>query len=428
MALAASGAVLGAASCSVDDDISAMPARPAQELVDSVGMNVHFHFLQSAYANTDRVVAAIADLGVRHVRDRILQLGATRRGFTALGDEHVTVQGICGTLGDRETMAELMTEVVTTYDDPIALFAAFEGINEPNRQGVPWMAETRAKTRELYLQRNAMGLARIPIASPALARVVPHAPQGMVRRQAQQLGDLSRYVDLGNIHVYPRMQTPGLGIAQAVSYQRLVTGDRPIICSEAGYFSAMNYQGGAFPTPSDVCAIYLPRLIMENWVRGIRRVYIYELLDDYDPTESDRKGSFGLLQVTGPGPSAPWSPKPQYHALKNFFRILEDPGHGQVQPASLPVSVSGPSDLETSLVAKRDGSRWLLLWRRARCYDPVRRERVACEPRMVRIRFDRRRAVTVYRPTVSAAPVNSYDRAQGLRIAVGAELLIARVH
>jgi hypothetical protein len=235
-----------------------------------------------------------------------------------------------------------------------------------------------------------------------------------------------KYVDLGNIHVYPKGQTPGQDIDRFMAYERQVTGDLPMVCSEGGYFTAMDYHGGAFPTPEDVCAVYMPRLFMEHWIRGNRRFYIYELLDDYDPDNADRESSFGLLRVTGPDPSSAWTPKLQYHAVRNFVRILADPGP-PVAPHGLRLGISDVPGLKASLVGKRDGSWWLLLWREVTSYDPVHRTRLHPAPLTVTVRFPQRHRVRLYRPTSSPSPTQSFDRATTVRIPVGEELVIAQI-
>lgn len=407
--------------------ISYESAESADALAASVGVNIHLNFGGTVYAQVDRVVAAVAELGLRQVRGRVATKPSTRHGFTALGNHGVRVEGVCGALGDPQSMAEVMREVVTSYDDPESLFAAFEGINEPNNDGRPWIRETREKTRDLHEQRDRVGLHRIPIVAPALARVGSGGVEGDdTQQQAANLGSLVPYVDLGNIHVYPKGQTPGEEIDRFMDYERQVTANLPMVCSEGGYFTAMDYHGGAFPTPEDVCAVYLPRLIMEHWIRGNQRFYIYELLDDYDPSNADRESSFGLLRVSGPGPSAAWTPKLQYRAVQNFVGILRDPG-APVNPRGLRLGISDVPDLVASLVAKRDGSWWLLLWREVTSYDPVHRTRLHPATLDATVRFPQRQRVRLYRPTSSATPTQSFDRATTVRIPVGEDLVIAQI-
>lgn len=403
------------------------PAQPADELAASVGVNIHLNFADSVYAQVDRVVAVVAELGVRRVRDRVASAPSTRRGFTALGRQGVRVQGLCGAFGDPESMAQVMREVVTAYPAPDLLFAAFEGINEPNNNGRPWIRETRMKIRDLHEQRDRVGLRQVPVVAPALARVNSGGAEGDdTEQQAANLGSLVEYVDLGNIHVYPRDQRPSGDIDRFMGYERQVTGKLPMVCSEGGYFTAMDYRGGAFPTPEDVCAVYMPRLFMEHWIRGNRRFYIYELLDDYDPSNANRESSFGLLRVAGPGSSAAWTPKLQFRAVQNFVRILRDPGP-PVAPRGLRLGISDVQDLKASLVAKRDGSWWLLLWRDVASYDPARRARLHPEALVATIRFPRRHRVRLYRPTSSALPTHSFDRVSSVRVPVDEELVIAQI-
>ena len=47
-------------------------AGSADGFVDSVGINIHLHFNDTAYANFPRVQQALKDLGVRHVRDGLV--------------------------------------------------------------------------------------------------------------------------------------------------------------------------------------------------------------------------------------------------------------------------------------------------------------------------------------------------------------------
>jgi len=404
-----------------------VPARQANALAASIGVNTHFNFNLSVYNQTDRVLEAIADLGVRHVRDRVVDTDPVVRALSQLAESGVRVQGVCGAFLDPESMTSVMSGVVRRYPDPGAVFTAFEGINEPNNDGVPWIAETRTKTRDLHVARGAAGLDEVPIASPALAKLNSDGVEGVTQQQqAANLGRLTDYVDLGNIHVYPRSQLPSADIDSITTYQRDITGDLPIVCSEGGYFTAMNYTGGAFPTPEDVCAVYMPRMIMEHWRRGNRRFYIYELLDDPDPTQAHRESSFGLLGVSGPGAGDAWTPKAHYRAVKNFISILRDAGPPH-DVQGITMDVAGDADLTYELVAKRDGRRYLLLWRDVEAYDPKSRSRVGVSGETVRLRFDRRRAVRLYDPTRSAAPLRTVDRSREISLSLADELIIAEI-
>ena len=401
-------------------------AKPAESLASAVGVVNHFHFGTTVYAQTDRVVEAIADLGVRHVRNRIASTAGTRAGFRELTRIGVKVHGVCGAFGDRENMAHVMTEVARSYSDPYETFSAFEGINEPNNNsGRAWVAETRLKTRDLFLERNRFGLSGIPIVAPALARVSVRGTEGAdTGEQSRTLGDLTPYVDYGNIHVYPRGLHPSTDIDEFMGYQRAVCGDLPMMCTEGGYFNASHYQGGAHPTPEEVTATYLPQQVMEHWIRGNRRFFVYELLDDPDPAGNEREAHFGLVGLdTARGP---WRPKAQYQALKNFIAILGDPG-GSHDVGGMPLRVSGPPDVRWALVAKRSGARYVVMWRGVDVYDPRHRRAVHVDSQPVTLTFDGEKKVKLFQPTHGRGAVAVHRDVRKVDIPVGGELVIARI-
>ncbi len=400
-------------------------ARPAEALASSVGVVNHFHFGTTVYGQTDRVVQAIDDLGVRHVRNRLGSTAGTRAGFKALTDIGVKVHGVCGAFGDRQPMSDVLAEVVRTYDDPYATFSAFEGINEPNNDGRAWVTETRTKTRDLFLERNRHGLTGIPIVGPALARVaVGGVEGGHTAGQSKVLGDLTQFIDYGNIHVYPRALPPSADIDEFMGYQRAVCGDLQIMCTEGGYFNAMAYSGGAFPTPEEVAATYLPQQIMEHWTRGNRRFFVYELLDDPDPVGKDREAHFGLMGVqTARGE---WRPKPQYNALKNFLSILGDPGEAH-DVGGMPLGISGPADLSSVLVAKRNGARYLVMWRGVKVYEPLSRRMLETGSESVTLSFEDAKRVKVFEPSQGREAVAIHRDVRSVRVPVGEQLVIVKV-
>ena len=47
-------------------------ARSADAFVDSVGVNIHLHYADTSYSNFARVQQALQNLGIRHVRDGLI--------------------------------------------------------------------------------------------------------------------------------------------------------------------------------------------------------------------------------------------------------------------------------------------------------------------------------------------------------------------
>jgi hypothetical protein len=405
-----------------------LPSAPAERLVDTFGVVTHFNFLSSAYAQWERAVELLADLGVRHVRNRISALPNVRSAFAQLAASGTSVEGVCGAFGDPQTMADVMSEVVGTYQNPQQVFSAFEGINEPNNNGVPWIAETRAQTQSLFSQRAHYGLSAIPIVGPALARVTAGGVEGSnTAEQSASLGDLTPWIDRGNVHVYPRGRTPSTDLDAFIAWQRQVCGDEQIFNTEGGYFTATNYQGGSSPSTEDSVRQYVPREVMENWIRGLGRFFLYEFLDEPDVTQSDRESNFGMVAISGVGVDSTWTPKPHFFAMKNFLGVLGDPGPAHAVQALTCRLSGGGKDLRFAVVQKRTGSHFLCLWRDVAIYDPVARAARTVAPVTVEVDLPASASVAEYRPSTQAGPVATYPSVVRFSVPIAGELHICEI-
>jgi hypothetical protein len=378
-----SGAVLGAATGATAVGLSLDTAgavttttvtpRRADDLVESFGVCTHFNYQKSVYGQHDQVIDWLTRLGVRHVRSRLSPLRDVMDAFESLAGLGIQVDATCGMLGDPQTMDSLMKAVRTRFADPEAVFSAFEGINEPNNDGVPWVQETRRKTRELFKARAAHGLTGIPIIAPSLASVTSGGVEGgTTAGQAAQLGDLTDAIDYGNTHIYPRGLQPSKEIDFFNAAAREVCGNRPIVCTEGGYFNAMGYQGGAWPVPEDVAAAYAPQQILEHWNAGTKRFFRYELLDEPNPSSTDREGTFGMLNT-----GSTWTPKASFAPTRQLLRTFSDPGPAFTRVKLAMALTGGPSDLRSAVFAKRDGTHLIALWLDRPIYDPRQRTLLA---------------------------------------------------
>jgi hypothetical protein len=430
LALVAAPAVgwLGWQELKPEDSTDVVDSGSAEDLAASFGVVIHLHFETSAYADSRRVIDQIANLGARHVRSRLAIQPEVQASFKRLASNGTQVHGVCGAFGDPQPMGEVMASVAHSYANPLSVFSAFESINEPNNNGVPWIAETRAKTKALFQERHRYGLDAVPIVGPALARVVSGGVQGNdTQAQSANLGNLQPWIDRGNIHVYPRGLTPSTDLDQFIAWQRQVCGREPIYNTEGGYFTAANYSGGSYPVSENAAKQYVPRLVMENWIRGIQQFFLYELLDDPDPTNSNREANFGMIAVSGSGPKAVWKPKPHYYAMKNFLDILGDRGQASGTPGLTCTVTNGGSDLRTALVHKNDGSHYLCLWRDVDVYDPVSRQDVTVAPRTVNVDVKTPATVTEYRPSTSSVASASHASVSAFPVSIAGELHICRI-
>lgn len=341
----------------------------ADRFVDSVGVNIHLHYFDTLYRDFDMVKSRLLELKVRHVRD-----GMIDTTWEPYYQRHEAL-GQAGIKGVFITSADTPRGVLVTYPSRLpSSFEAYEAPNEYNQSGDPaWPSTLRASLTELHSLRSIPALARFPVFGPSLTRESAYAA----------LGDITSLVDVGNLHNYfagHNPGTPGWGsngygsIDWNLRLVRQYARDKPIITTETGYWDDLSTQDAV---PSGVAAKYMPRLLLEQFRKGIFRTYIYELFDF-------QKNSYGLLTRDG-------SPKASFNAVKSLLTLMDDPGPG-FTPRPLEYSVSGGGpDLRHMAFAKRDGRYLLALWLETPGYDvnlrrttgvPVEPVTVTIEPRV----------------------------------------------
>ena len=373
-------------------DITPIAAVQADSLVESYGVGIHLPFLNTPYLDATAVANALSDLGVRHVRDDLFMNNPRQyAGIKTVSDRGIKFNLIMGNPSSPDS-AEAYVNTVATQLPPGSV-ESVEGSNEWDlfSGGSPtWAADLATRQKELYeASKSNPATADLPVLAPALA----------FKWNYVTAGDMSRYADYANGHMYPGGYKPSNEISQITTAIRGSIPDKPLVTTESGYHNAMNTTNGHRPVPEDVAGVYTPRVLLEHYLRGEKRVYTYELIDEFDnPGLTNPEAHFGLLRRD-------WSPKPAYTAMKNLLGLLDDPGPS-FTPASLPVKVTGyPSDGKYVLTQKRNGQYVLLLWRDVSLYDPVTQTPQPVTPTNVTLQLAKGMNLSVYRPSEGTAPV-----------------------
>jgi hypothetical protein len=131
----------------------------------------------------------------------------------------------------------------------------------------------------------------------------------------------------------------------------------PVQITETGY---MAFPATIIPytLPESVEASYTPRTLLLAFQKGVKRTYIYELLDELSSP------GFGILR-------SDLTPKPAFTAVQNLISNLQDKGPS-FSPGTLAYSIQGGGpNLNHLLLQKRDGSFWLVLWLEESSFDPA---------------------------------------------------------
>ncbi|MCJ2090890.1 hypothetical protein MKK88_33640 [Methylobacterium sp. E-005] len=335
---------------------AAAPPHLCDDLIDSIGVNVHFGHGGTPYvARFAACAAALDELGVRHLRDDIVLTGAEPGGQF----------GRIAALAERGYRFSLvfydgLTPGPRVPPDKFAAIARWaggglviaEGGNEPpiaGRRDLPRLSADH--------QAALFRAARADARDPAVKVAGPSYIQGHVA--AAQ--DLAALVDLGNIHPYPGAEHPetqGAGsLARFVAAARPVFGPAPVIATENGYHTALGTGSGHLPVSEGLRARYLPRLLLWSYLQGVRRTYLYELIASFDHGDGDPESRFGLLTFEG-------RPTPAFTAVRNLVRLFGGgaavvaPFGGDVEVASAPST----SALISARFARRDGALLVPLW------------------------------------------------------------------
>jgi len=356
-------------------------ARSADAFVDSVGVNVHLSYANTPYRDFPSVERALTELEVRHIRDGLL--APAPQGFY----EHLNELGHRGIKGIFVTNSGESDSLLTTF--PARLPESFEGYEAPNEfdtsRDPDWSGRLLTFVKSLHDAAKAdPATSALPIIGPSLTR-----PASFLRGAAW-----SPFFDDANLHNYFAGRNPGTrgwggGGYGSIDWNLKLADEawpgKPVVTTETGYQTDVSEPQGI---PEDVAGSYMPRVLLEQWLYGIRRTYIYQLLDLGD---KDRFGdnSYGLLH-------SDFSPKPAYLAIQGMLRLLSDPGPS-FRPGGLEYSLTGDlSSVNFCLFEKHDGAFFLALWIEKSGYDVDSKKRLKVPPQTISIRTQNPMAVTVH--------------------------------
>ena len=351
--------------CADPTTSSGAQAVSADLFVDSIGVADACGSIWPEASVWPQVEPFLTGSGIRHVRvgapindsaytARLVQLAQAGLKFNILTDP---------TQGNAAAHLAAMNSL------PAGCIASIEGVNEPDGQytsQVPdWVSGAINWQQQLAAGLVGTPYAALPLLSPALineGNVPPMKP-------------LIAASTATNAHCYPGDRAPETGgwgdngygsMGWTMQYMMPNLAPwLPVYATETGYSTS----GGDIP-PACV-GTYMPRLLLNRFMAGVRRTFIYELYDQQYDTATDGSGeeaNFGLLTNSGaPGGIAP---KPAYTAIKNLIALMADAG--PAFPAGrLNFSLGGSTaNLASALFQKRDGSFILALCQAVEIWNP----------------------------------------------------------
>jgi serralysin len=359
-------------------------ASSANDFVESIGVNTHVNYGDSAYGNVQGLLKpSLAYLGIRHIRD-----GLADDQFTLepLRDLHSNGIGITGIVPyETDSMPALIANIKGQRD----VLEALEGPNETdlftqfNYKGKGFPDGTVAFMKDFYpAVKSDPQLRDLPVLQTTLAFPDADASSGI---RADLLGDLSAYADYGNSHNYFSFGEPPSDRIREdhLPLNLRITPGKPMMSSEGGYqmgdgdgYKGTWNDGLSAPFDENVHGRYLMRYTLEQYRLGYKRSFIYELFDSDQP-------QWGLFESDG-------TPRLAARGLRGMIQLLSE---GQwdgsakrwqvpsLNPGALSYSLStAPASVHTLLFQKSDGRFYLVLWNEVNNWDVTTAKPIAQKP------------------------------------------------
>lgn len=334
-------------------------ALQADSFVDSVGVQTHLTYADTGYYKLwPSVLQELKGSGIRHLRDGLWNWGIS----APYNAEHqaLAAAGIKTTYGI--SLDYTMTpQVIQTLASAAGDMEALEAPNECD-------AGTNCGGGGVAGINNVVAFMPYMAAAGKLLHVPVIGPSFTIPGSYASAGNLSSSMTSSNLHVYFGGTNPGNagwggGDGQGNRYGSMAfwldqvnqEATLPVQITETGYivYPSTNIP---YTLPESVEALYTPRTLLLAFNHGVQRTFLYELLDEVSSP------GYGLLRCDG-------SEKPAFAAVKGLLNLLTDPG-AKFVPGKLNYTISGgDATLNHTLLQKRDGSFWLVLWSEQSSYD-----------------------------------------------------------
>lgn len=414
-------------------------AASADAFVDSIGICTHITTAVGPYseAHIANVYAALAELGVRHIRADV-HSGTL---YPSRSDYLYTTYGIGSNMivnKNLELSLSAQAQIFLTHDS----IESMEGVNEPDNFATSYtdllgVAHTDSISGNIYDATRAvqydfdsyLGATTKAFLSPAMMDPV----------RIQFLAPIP--ADGNAIHCYPLGRLPtGYGFTNSVIGEaKKLSSVSPLIVTESGYHTATQYTGAHAYVSETAMGKYIPRMLVEYFNRGIKRTYTYELMDggnDASGTNlADKEENFGLLRYN-------FSHKPAFDVERNLINLLKEATWNPASkkwegvratfaPGALDYTLSGaPSTVHHLLLQKSDGTFYLILWQEVMSYNVNVTPHVDIVNATVPVQLTLNTAIRqadVYQPDVSTLSSATYANPSTITLNVPDQLLIVKL-
>ena len=338
------------------------PVIDEAHFLDSLGVNIHANYNDGAYARLDRVAQDLEYLGIYHVR--------THEGRGVVPFESYAQLAAWGL---RFDFIALPNRIDETLDFAARLMkekpgsvASIEGFNEINNErfsynGLKGLDAALAAQRELYAKVKANSeLADLPVI---------YFTGGEMFSGGEKVSDLSGLADMANVHAYNHNALqPRNSIVRALDFYSGSAAQLPYVNTEFGNFTLPKGWPEGKPFWAHFTALGVDeatqaKIVLNSFFEGaqlgVRRSYVYELLDEKpDPEQKLSEFHYGLFTFDH-------EPKASAKALRNLTRFLRGTASKKPGSAIQANAVNIPDGIGRITIRRADGGLIIALWNRA---------------------------------------------------------------
>jgi hypothetical protein len=258
---------------------------------DTLGVNIHIHnnWGGDAYASVPEVENALSYANIRHVRDVM--------GYAADVANLQNIHTAVGATYDALVGSDLATNY-SYISSNSSIVEAVEGFNEPDnfnqsyggQKGIP--AAVLAQQQLWSDMKSASNTQNITVNSMALLNPL----------SASVVGDISAYTDQVSVHVYPGFYGT-FGESTFNVMQGIISESIPVapnghpVITEGGWWTFPGVNGTTEAAQAKLTLSFL----LDAYIQGVTRSYLYELLDEHQPITSTSTSTMASVgSVFGP--------------------------------------------------------------------------------------------------------------------------------
>ena len=413
---------------------ASIQAARVSDFTQSIGVNTHLGYLGTPQANEPVVAAALAYLGVNHVRDvapvsymlpTYEELAANGVRFDLIATPYNTdvATALPGSIAEIDQLQ---------IADPGSV-SSIEGPNEVNAPGNNVTYNGAAASSDPAVADEIMQAIYSAVHGDATLKGVlvlnlsVSGGEPGWQNYIAGMGNMSSYIDLNSGSVYPNQGgMPATWLQQYLPVEEQPAPGKPLVIREIGYSTNTLTTDPTGAVDLATQAKDTLDLLADAYKMGSQQTYIYQLLDDFNnPTPtSDVYGSCGLFHTDG-------TPKPAATAIHNLTSILADSGSTaqSFTPGTLNYSIPTlPADGNSLLLEKSSGAFDIMVWAEPNNWDPTTNTEISVPAVNTPVNLGATyQTVKVFDPLQGTSPIQTLNNVSSVNLSLTDHPLIVEV-